>query len=130
MIVQACKEHYHRQPLGYRIRGAPKDYPKYLIPKRGNSLILNLVDVPNPAYIPKELIDTSIEYIHRGLIDDQRVLVHCNLGESRSLSIGLLYTAIYTDTLPKEYLLGERKFREINPPYNPSIGIRGFVIIN
>ena len=35
---------YHRQALGYRSRGAPKDHPEYLVARRGNRLILNIVD--------------------------------------------------------------------------------------
>ena len=130
MIVHACKEPYHRQALGYRSRGAPKGHPEYLIAKRGNRLVLNLVDAPNSAYIPKEIIDAALEFIHRGLSEGRKILVHCNLGKSRSPSIGLLYTAIYTNILPKEFLLAEQIFRELYPPYNPSTGIRGFVMNN
>lgn len=51
-IVHACKEPFHRQALGYAGRGAPKDHPEYLVAERDGRLILNLVDAPNPAYIP------------------------------------------------------------------------------
>lgn len=130
LTVHACKEPYHRQALGYRSNGAPKDHPEYLIARRENRLILNLVDAPNPAYISKEIIDAALEFIHAGLRNSCKVLVHCNLGESRSPSIGMLYLAIYTDTLPKELLPAERKFREIYPLYNPGAGIRGFLVKN
>lgn len=130
MIVHACKEPYHRQLLGYTTRGAPKDHPEYLMAQRGNRLILNLVDTPNPAFIPKEIIDTALYFIHKGLSEGCKVLIHCNLGESRSPSIGLLYLRIHTDILPDEFALAEGKFREIYPPYNPSMGIRGFVVNN
>jgi len=43
-VVHACKEPYHRQALGYRVRGAPKDHPEYLVARRGNRLILNIVE--------------------------------------------------------------------------------------
>ena len=65
-------------------------------------LYLNLIDPPNPAYIPKEIIDAALEFIDKGLKDGKRVLVHCNQGESRSPGIGLLYLAIHTDLLNKE----------------------------
>jgi hypothetical protein len=130
LVVHACKEPYHRRELGYKSQGAPKGHPEYLIAKRENRLILNLVDAPNPAYIPKEIIDAALEFIHSGLRDSRKVLVHCNLGESRSPGIGMLYLAIYTDTLPKELLPAERKFREIYPLYNPGAGMRGFLVKN
>ena len=129
-VVHACKEPYHRQELGYRSQGAPKGHPEYLIAKRENRLILNLVDAPNPAYIPKEIIDTALEFIHKGLSEGRKVLVHCNLGESRSPSIGLLYLSLYTGNLPKEFFAAEQKFRQIYPPYNPGAGMRGFLVKN
>lgn len=129
-VVHACKEPYHRRELGYTSRAAPKDHPEYLIAKRENRLILNLVDAPNPAYIPKEIIDVALEFIHKELNEGYRVLVHCNLGESRSPSIGLLYLATYLQKLPKEFSLAEDKFRQIYPSYNPGAGMRGFLTNN
>lgn len=130
MIVHACKEPYHRNELGYTSRGAPKGHPEYLIARRANRLILNLVDAPDPAYIPKEIIDAALEFIHKGLSESHKVLVHCNLGESRSPSIGLLYLAIYTDKLSKDFSLAEQAFRNIYPAYNPRAGMRGFLAEN
>lgn len=116
--------------MGYTGRAAPKDHPEYLIAKRDKRLILNLVDAPNPDYIPKVIIDTAIEYIHEGLSNSQKVLVHCNLGESRSPSIGLLYLGIYTDKVPKEFIEAEQAYRGIYLSYNPGPGMRGFMMQN
>jgi hypothetical protein len=129
-VVHACKEPYHRRELGYSTKGAPKGHPEYLIARRGSRLILNLVDAPNPAYIPKEIIDAAIQFIHPSLEDDMKVLVHCNLGESRAPGIGMLYLAKYTDRLPKEFIKAEQAFRLIYPFYKPSEGISGFLIRN
>ncbi|WP_292407180.1 MULTISPECIES: dual specificity protein phosphatase [unclassified Methanoculleus] len=130
-VVHACKEPYHRQALGYTGRAAPKDHPEYLIARRGNRLILNLVDAPDPAYIQHDLIDTALEFIDAGLKAGNRVLVHCNEGCSRSPGIGLLYLAKYTDRLPGGDLLrAEEVFRSIYPPYNPKCGIRGYMAMN
>jgi predicted protein tyrosine phosphatase len=129
-VVHACKEPYHRRELGYTTRAAPKDHPEYLIAKRENRLILNLVDAPNPAYIPKEIIDAALEFIHKELSDGRKVLVHCNLGESRSPSIGLLYLAIYTEKLSKEFAIAENEYRQIYPSYNPGAGMKGFLVKN
>jgi len=93
-------------------------------------LILNLVDAPNPAYIPKEIIDVSLEFIHKELSEGRKVLVHCNLGTSRSPSIGLLYLAIYTEKLSKEFAIAENEFRQIYPSYNPGAGMKGFLVQN
>jgi predicted protein tyrosine phosphatase len=129
-IVHACKEPYHRRELGYTTQGAPKNHPEYLLAHRDNRLILNLVDAPNQAYIPKEIIDAALEFIQHGLLNQKKVLVHCNMGESRSPSIGLLYLGIYTTLLPKSFLQAEEKFRNIYPNYNPGAGMRGFLASN
>lgn len=130
-VVHACKEPYHRQELGYRTKGAPKDHPEYLIAKRGNRLILNLVDAPNPDYIPKEIVDAALAFIHEGLNSNHKVLVHCNLGESRSPGIVLLYLAVFTDKLPRDSLeSAESEFRKLYPYYSPSSGMRGFLSRN
>ena len=119
-IVHACKEPYHRRLLGYSGRGAPKTHPEYLMAKRGNTLVLNLVDAADPAYIRKEIIDAALDFIHTGLQAGDRVFVHCNLGESRSPSIGLLYLAVYTDNLPRGSLIdAETEFRKLYPDYSP-----------
>lgn len=97
-VVHACKEPYHRQALGYSGRASAKTHPEYLIARRGNRLILNLVDAPDPAYILDEIMDAAVEFIHSQLAGGQRVLVHCNQGLSRSPGIAILYLA--THSLP------------------------------
>ena len=88
-IVHACKDPYHRQALGYRTRGAPKDHPEYLVARRGNRLILNIVDANDPSFFAKEMIDQALDFIDKSLSNGKKVLVHCNQGESRSPSIAL-----------------------------------------
>jgi Dual specificity phosphatase, catalytic domain. len=130
-VVHACKEPYHREALGYSGKAAPKNHPKYLIARRGNRLILNLVDAPDPAFIPNEIIDAALEFISTSLHAGNRVLVHCNEGCSRSAGIGLLYLAKNTDNVPKDnFLAAEAVFRSIYPPYTPKSGMRGFMMSN
>lgn len=130
-VVHACKEPYHRRALGYKKLGAPQDHPEYLIARRENRLILNLVDADDPAYIRKEIIDAALDFISTSLASGSRVLVHCNEGCSRSASIGLLYLVMNTDELPKEeFLKAEVAFRLIYPQYNPKNGMRGFMMSN
>ena len=88
-----------------------------------------MVDVEDPAYISKEeLIDPCLDFIHEGLSEGKKVLVHCNLGESRAPGIGLLYLITYTDVLPRTTAEeAEKAFFERYPEYNPKGGIRGFI---
>ena len=127
-VIHACKEPYHRQALGYSGRAAAKDHPEYLIARRGDRLVLNLVDAPSPEYIPQEIIDAALAFIDEGLKAKNNVLVHCNQGESRGPSLGLLYLAVKTDCLPTESLeAAEAEFRKLYPNYNPKSGIHGFL---
>ena len=127
-VIHACKEPYHRQALGYTGRAASKDHPEYLIANRGNHLILNLVDVPNPANIPKEIIDEAIKAIHSN-IHDRKVFVHCNQGMSRSATIGLLYLKA-VHAIDEDFEKAEQKYLELYPWYNPGLGMRGYAITN
>jgi hypothetical protein len=129
-IVHACKEPYHRALLGYSGRGAPKDHPEYLFAKRVNRLFLNLVDADDPAYISEEIINESLKFIDAALSKDKKCLVHCNLGESRSPSIGLLYLAYKSLIHIGSFIEAEQSYRLIYPAYNPKKGIRGFLQMN
>jgi len=125
-VVHACQEPYHRQALGYRGRGAPKHHPEYLVACRANRLILNIVDVDNPTFFDKGMIDAALGFIDEALAQGSRVLIHCNQGESRSPAIALLYMAARLGALPTESLqAAEDQFRALYPGYNPKPGIRG-----
>src|ERR1700688_3863146 len=82
-VIHACKEPYHRQALGYTGRAASKDHPEYLMARRDARLILNLVDVDNVSFISPLIIDAALEAIATN-IANEKVLVHCNQGQSRS----------------------------------------------
>lgn len=124
-IVQAAKDPFHRQAVGYKTRGAPKESSEYLFAYRSNRLILNLVDTEKHWLIPNEIIDESINYIKESLDAGSQVLVHCNMGLSRGPSIAFLYLIEHTDMFDDCTLFesAEEKFRNIYPDYMPS-GIR------
>ena len=128
-VVHACKEPYHRQALGYSTAGAPKNHPQYLVARCGNRLMLNMVDAPNPAFFAKGMIDQALDFIDQMRADEQNILVHCNQGESRGPTIGLLYMAARLRVLPTDSLqAAEIKFRQLYPYYNPGLGIRGHLL--
>lgn len=126
-IIHACKEPFHRQALGYSGRAAPKTHPEYLIARRDGRLILNLVDVHDPKYIAKEIMDAAVEAIAEN-ISEKKVLVHCNQGMSRSPTIALLYLLKHTNELDTASLASVlHSFRIKYPAYNPAGGVGGFV---
>jgi len=128
LVIHACKEPYHRQAVGYSGRAASKDHPEYLIARRGNRLVLNLVDADTPAYIPDEIMDTAVAEIHAALTRGQQVFVHCNQGHSRSAAIAMLYLGTYTDVLPRASFEDARTaFAVLYPPFAPAGGMLGFL---
>jgi len=124
-VVHACKEPYHREALGYSGQGAPKDHKEYLIARRGDRLCLNLVDVSDPQYVRKEIIDAAIAFIREQLDAGKNVLVHCNQGHSRGPTIGMLWAAPH---LPFSFEQAVEAFRERYPDYQPAGGMLGFAI--
>jgi hypothetical protein len=122
-IIRACKEGPggHRDFLGYTTQGASKD-KNYLSVKKGNVLALNLIDSPDPNYIPDALINTALTFIKECLGANRKVLVACNHGKSRAPGIIFLY--LYsTGKLPSNYHQAVKIFRQIYPNYNPGIGM-------
>jgi hypothetical protein len=127
-VVHACKEPYHRQLLGYKGRGAPKNDPEYFFAVRGDRLFLNLIDTEDPSYVPKQIIDKALEFIYEALKSGECVLVHCNEGESRAPVVGLLYMAAKTDAfLGLAATEAEKRFKTLYPAYAPKRGMRGFL---
>ena len=128
-VVHACKYPYHRDLLGYRTRAAPEGPHYYRVRHPREVLTLNMVDVDDPAFIHREeLMDPCLDFIREGLQEGNKVLVHCNLGESRAPGIGLLYLITYTDVLPRTtFPEAEQAFLHLYPGYNPKGGIRGFI---
>jgi predicted protein tyrosine phosphatase len=129
-VVHACKEPYHRQLLGYRTQGAPKEHPEYFFANRGNRLYLNLVDANDPMYIPKNIIDESLGFINEKLKANMKVLIHCNKGESRSPIIGLLYLASIGHLKSTRFIDAENEYRNVYPYYNAANGMRMFAMKN
>lgn len=125
-IVSACKEPHHRKALGYTGPAAPKTHPEYLIAHRPNQIILNLVDSKTAEYIPDKEIGVALAAIHEH-IQDQKVLIHCNAGQSRAPTLGLLYLVRYTplfDDIHPSIVLSQ--FQRRYPPYSPAQGMKDY----
>ena len=130
-VVHCCKEPYHRHALGYTGRGAPKDHAEYLFAFRGTRLCLNLVDVDNADYSNKTLIDAALKFIGDSLAEGNKVLVHCNQGQSRGPSVALLYLGIadqrYAGLNAADAMLA---FQEVYPLFSPANGFSDYLIRN
>jgi hypothetical protein len=129
-VVQACKEPYHRKALGYQGRSADRTHPEYLMAQRENRLILNMIDVDDPSFFSKDMIDEVLDFIDAQHHASLHVLVHCTHGLSRSPSLALLCMAARFRILPTSSLeSAEEQFIKLYPPYNPKSGIRGHLAL-
>lgn len=124
-IIRAAKEGPggHRDTLGYSERAAPKD-DNYLFVEKPRKLILNLVDSPNEAMVPSSIVDKAIEYAHKHLADNKKVLVCCNKAESRAPSLCLLILH-RLGHLPARRAMN--LFRKMYPNFAPSAGMKDFL---
>lgn len=126
VFVAACKEPYHRNALGYTGRGVPKDHPEYLFCYRDNLLILNLVDVQNPAWISDKIIDESLLFVEHAIMAHRKVLVFCNQGKSRSATIAMLYLQGQGIFNGMSFEEAEAAFCKLYPNYEPANGMREY----
>ncbi|MCO6455886.1 MAG: dual specificity protein phosphatase family protein [Pirellulaceae bacterium] len=128
-VVHATHEPCYRRAVGRYASDVPQADPEYLHARRGDHLVLNLIDAPVEVDIPIELYETALQFVNDGLNAGGRVLVHCNQGVSRSASIGLLYLKRFTSVLPDgDYDAAAKWYeREIYPAFNPGKAIRYFL---
>ena len=128
--VHACKEPLSKRDLYIPTPLCDKDNPEYLLARRDNRLMLNLVDVDNPDWISPIIIDAALTFIDEQLALGQQVLVHCNQGQSRAAGIGLLYLAGKNRFNGMTFEQAEEAFTKIYPDYSPAQGVRGFCAAN
>lgn len=129
-VISAAKDPWHREALAYKTQAAPKDSPEYLLLVRGNRLILNLIDPPDPAYIPDAIVRASIDAISNALKAGEKALVHCNQGNSRAPTLALLWMRRCS---PMSHFLSrmdwdtaKAAFTELYPPYAPGKGMEEY----
>jgi|WetSurMetagenome_2_1015567.scaffolds.fasta_scaffold33027_4 hypothetical protein len=92
-FIHACKYPCHAKAVGYS-GSLPANHPNYLIFIKSNHLYLNMVDMENEL-LPRftnPIISEGIKFIDSH-IENNKILIHCNQGQSRSPSIALIYLA-------------------------------------
>jgi len=125
-VLHAAKEPYHRAFVWYTWN-CPKDHPEYLKAVRGKEIALNLVDAKESKYFNLDLIFQAVKDILRILTFTQsKIYVHCNQGESRAPSIGLL-VLVGLNVLDPDYDVAMKQFQSIYPNYNPNQWVKDFI---
>ena len=128
-IVQAAKEPFHRDALGYKGRGAPKDQPGYLwVELEENKFVMNLVNPASASYIPVSLVQDAMTWVEQKYhLPESKVLIHCNRGESRAPMLGMIYMRRH-GVLVDDYPQAKKDFMMIYPEFKPSAGVEEFLI--
>lgn len=76
------------------------------------------------------LFERSLGFIEKH-IEIRKVLIHCNLGNSRAPSLALLYMAKRAKVISDEsYPVAAKDFHSIFPGYQPGLGIQMYLSQN
>ena len=111
--------------VGYAGANPEKDAPEYFVARRGNRLMLNLIDAPIDVDIPETIFQAALAFIHERLAAADKVMIHCEQGVSRSATLGLLYLLRHTTALANTACRdGLRRYHDIYPPFSPGRAMR------
>lgn len=127
-VIHACKSPCHQRTLGYK-GSLQSNHPNYLVYELENHMFLNMIDPKTPLFMPPLFI-ASLDFIEKH-ISKRKVLIHCNLGSSRSPSLALLYLAKRAKSINGEsYRKAIQDFIKLFPSYNPSRGIAVYLSVH
>ncbi|MFH1679083.1 MAG: hypothetical protein ABIH26_00385 [Candidatus Eisenbacteria bacterium] len=125
-VVHACKSPCHQRAVGYRGSLSPH-HPNYLVLERGGDLYLNMIDPPVPLFMPP-LFTSFLAFASRHSKSGKKILIHCNLGESRAPSLALLFLAKCTGMISNDsYAAARAEFVPLCPGYTPGLGIQMYL---
>lgn len=125
-VLHAAKEPWHRRAVGYTTRGAPKGHPCYLVSRIGSEMALNLVDAVDAEFIIPSMVAAGVSFVGERLAAGDKVLCHCNQGQSRGPGIAFLYL-MSAGILPRDLQSAFAEFRARYPAFAPSQGMREFI---
>ena len=97
-----------------------------------NEMALNMVDVADPSYFSHEMVNSGLQFISDRMADGDPVLVHCNMGVSRSPSMAFLWMfehGLFADEsgVLIEYRYAKDDFEGLYPDWYPGNGIRAYL---
>ena len=124
-IIHACKFPCYVSRIS-PAKNYPKDDPRYLWVEDDHDLYLYIIDPPKPLF--------QIESIYKTLAfgeGRQKILVHCNQGQSRSVALAILLWSFYGDK-HDSFEEAKKDFEDTHPDYpvTPNRGIQEFLTTN
>jgi len=111
----------HQSVVGWQGRGCNPDNPYYLFKSEEDAIYLNMIDGDDPKYVADEMINVTLDFIHKHITEGKEVFVYCSLGESRSPSIALMYL-LENGHIEKNSNAINIFRNEYYPNYNPKNG--------
>lgn len=125
-ILHCCKNPFHCQFVGYHGSLSP-NHPDYALKRIGNEMALNLVDMdkfsPNYLNFNQIMFENAFSFLDEYRNNGFKLLIHCNQGESRGPTLGMLYAARLGVFDYVDFDSTVQKFRSIYPIYNPKLNI-------
>ena len=125
-ILHCCKNPFHLELVGYK-GNLISLHPDYSLKRVDNRMALNLVDMDkfNPTYLDfnHQMFNNAFSFLDEYRLLNKKLLIHCNQGESRGPSLGLLYISRLGKYDFSDFNTSELMFRQIYPHYNPKQNI-------
>ena len=87
-----------------------------------NHMVLNMVDAESPRYFPDEMVNAGLDFITERFAAGDAVLVHCNMGISRSPSMAMLWMFEH-GFLDDEFRYAVPQFKKLYKDWMPGNGI-------
>lgn len=129
VVVHACKSPCHQEAVGYR-GNLSDSHPNYLVLERASDLYLNIIDPPVPLFKPA-LFSHFMNFAKKHWDDGKELVIHCNKGESRAPSLGLLFLARGIAVIDdSSYSSARGEFQKLYSRYQPGKGIQTYFTQN
>ena len=128
-VVHTCKHPCHQKAIGYR-GSLNRNHPNYLILERSNHLFLNMVDMDMRLSheFTEPIVTAALDFIENH-IDTKGILIHCNLAQSRSPALAMVFLAKRKSSISNEtYPLAKEDFIKLYPNYTPGRGVESYLI--
>jgi hypothetical protein len=85
-------------------------------------MALNMVDAEHPKYFSDEMVNAGLEFISERMAEGDPILLHCNLGISRSPSMAFLWMFEH-GFLDDDFMYAVPQFRGKYSDWMPANGI-------
>jgi hypothetical protein len=125
-ILHCCKYPFHCNFVGYKGNLSPS-HPDYAFKIKGNEMALNLVDMDyfskNYLDFNKRMFETAFSFLDGYRNKEYKILIHCNQGESRGPTMGMLYAARLGAFDYADFDTTVAKLRTLYPLYKPKTNI-------